>query len=639
MTAGLYLVLMTAAACGAGTALLRWLAPGFARSRVEAAALAFAFGVGAVGWVMFFPALGQAVERWQLTFILAAMCGGLLAWPALARRIEKPDAPAAATRNGLWVKLLWAAIAMVMAQDLLEGLAPPTDGDTLAYHFALPKAFLVAGGLYPVYQAIEGTIPLLQQMTYLAALGTGGEHTLTLWTMLTGWGASAMVFVIARRFMPDVWALAAAALFISTPAVIYGAGSGQIEVRNAMFVLAAALLIAEARRTSLWRYALLAGITAGFFIGGKYTGLIFAFAGGAALLAHRQGLRLATVYSLAALLAGGQWYGWNYAISGDPIFPILFGKIPYLADTPWNAAIHAVYRDAITERIDPPTLFWLFAYPIKATLATRPAYESLRVGFGPVLLMLAPFAAVAIWRFRRGLAAHPLVVFGVICAIAYSIWFLFGPSQRIRHLLPLYPLALICVAAATYKASAAWPALRKPAAAAVASVIALQLAGAGLFGLNYLRFAVTGQSRQEFQLAHISEFQAVIEANKFLHPGDRVLVSNRQLVYYFDVHVFYANQYEQDVVGIHASIVEPLRLWQQMRRRKITHMLVPYAPDTNPPDKKYEHVFRNLLTTGCLATVVRISADYIASRTVPGLGTEKKPLTLVRLTPQTCPYE
>jgi len=163
-----------------------------------------------------------------------------------------------------WSVFLICLITLVLGYDFLEALALPTDGDSLAYHFSLAKSFLNKGELYPLYQAIEGTIPLLQQMTYMADLGTGGELTMTLWAMASGWAASAMLFVIARRFLNLNWSLALTLVSLTTPAVIYGAGSGQNEVRNASFVLVAALAVVEARRTDLLRYAALAGIAAFF---------------------------------------------------------------------------------------------------------------------------------------------------------------------------------------------------------------------------------------------------------------------------------------------------------------------------------------------------------------------------------------
>ena len=100
-------------------------------------------------------------------------------WPGGAKlprhywHAHDPFVALAAVASATTSLKLGTGIALVLGGDLLEGLAPPADADSLAYHFTLPKAILAEGRLVPIYQAMEGTIPLLLQMTYLVALGTG----------------------------------------------------------------------------------------------------------------------------------------------------------------------------------------------------------------------------------------------------------------------------------------------------------------------------------------------------------------------------------------------------------------------------------------------------------------------------------
>ena len=102
---------------------------------------------------------------------------------------------------GIWRLLLICGFVLILTLDLAETLVPPVDGDTMTYHFSLPKMFLREGELVPVIQAVEGAIPLLVHMTYLVALGTGGELTLTLWTGATGYAVSILIFIVLRRFV------------------------------------------------------------------------------------------------------------------------------------------------------------------------------------------------------------------------------------------------------------------------------------------------------------------------------------------------------------------------------------------------------------------------------------------------------
>ena len=642
-----YLFLMLAGALGAGTLILRvvGLTDRFAFS--ELCALGFALGVGAIGWATFFLAAYGSMSTLSLSMALGLMVPGLVLLVSAFRnqnlKCDSEPEPFLSTFSTVRVAL-GIGIALVLGGDLLEGLAPPADADSLAYHFNLPKAILAEGRLVPIYQAMEGTIPLLLQMTYLVALGTGGESTMTLWTMVTGWGCSAMVYVTSRRYLCLDWSLAVTLVFLTTPAVVYGAGSGQIEVRNAMFVLSALLLVAEARRTAALRYTIIAGVAAGLFMASKYTGLIFAFACGCMVLLQRRWLIHGVFYSVALLAVGIQWYVWNYLNTGDPIFPLLYGLAEYRPQAIWDADIHAVYKSGITEKPLAVNLFWFFGYPLKATLDAHPVFESLRVGFGPMALVLLPFSCVGLWLYRRGLWRHPLFVFAGACLIAYMIWFFVGPSQRLRHLLPLYPLLLICFAVAAVRAASWVPMIALPLKVACAAVIGIQLAGVAVFMGNYLVYHISGEDDEAFLIRNVSEYSAVIAVRPHLDASDRVLVSNRQLVYHIDAPVFYANEMQQAVVAIHPKATNPRKLWEQLRTQNITHGLLPFSLEPSDAEGKritwrnYFLMAMRLLELKCLVVIEKASAAKMVSRTLPALGSSITEFSLTKLTPETCPY-
>ena len=628
----LSLLLMTCAALGGGALILKATGTFDRMGYLERLTISFSLGIGVMGWSIFFLALGGQIHFYALIALLIALASGLfyLKAPAKMSKVKvKPDP---------WRLSLLIVMALLLFYDVLEGVVPPADADSLAYHFSLPKAFLNAGGLFPVYQAIEGTIPLLQQMTYMSALGVGGEQAMTLWTMASGWAATALVFVIAKRFVSTNWALAISLVLLSTPAVLYGAGSGQIEVRNASFVLVAALAISEARRTDLLRFAALAGIAAGFFVASKYTGLIFGFSAGLFLLFQKRWFAHGLVFSGALLLAGGQWYGWNFWITGDPIFPLLYGKIDYLANVPWNDNIHEAYKGAITGKPLAANFFWYIFYPVKATLFAEPGFESLRVGFGPLILLLLPFTLLVVWRYRNQFQNHPLTVYGGICLIAYTIWFFIGPSQRVRHLLPLYPLLLLCVSVTAVQFTHLQPNGRGAVSLAFILTTLLHMMGATVYAANHIRFAISNESRDSFLKRTVSQYGAAAAANKFLSAEDNVLVSTRQIVFHINSPVFYANSNQQAVVEIHGKTSDPKILWNQLQQRKITHILLPFKLQTQGPHSGYPAMAHDLKRNKCLYVLDQFEALSITSRTLPTLGSSKSQFSLVELTPSSCRY-
>ncbi len=201
-------VFLQALCClGLGAAILRLFRITDALSPGERLTWAFAVGFGALGWLLFFLGVAGRFSAGPLLILLVTgACGSVLLRGSAApsKRVDSPSSFGAADF------VLMAGMAIAVGFNLLEGLAPPADADTLAYHFALPKQFLQAGTLEFVPRAVDGAVPLLVQMTYVPVLGLGGEGALTLWTMVSEWAATALVFVVCRRRLDRRWSLATA---------------------------------------------------------------------------------------------------------------------------------------------------------------------------------------------------------------------------------------------------------------------------------------------------------------------------------------------------------------------------------------------------------------------------------------------
>lgn len=621
-------VLMAAAAVGGGGILLRVAGIDRALSFAERAAWAFALGVGVLGWIAFFPALlQQANATWFGLTCLAVLPGILL----LGRPEAKMDGNPA--RFTTIERLLVALIALVLVLGVIEGWAPPADGDSLAYHFALPKLFFGHGGLYFIPRANDGAAPLLQQMTYMVALGVGGERAMTLWAGISSWALAAVFYVAIRRHVSRSWSLAATLLLITTPAVIYGAGTGQVEVRNSTFVLVAAVAAAESIYRGDLRFAALAGIAAGFYAASKYPGLLLLPPLGLVVLFQRRWFAAGAVFSLAALVAGGQWYVWNWWNAGDPVFPMLYGIVPYPPDFPWNAAQHHFYKTALpeSERLLPQTMGWLFAYPIKATFAPTTALESGRTGFGPLLFILLPFALYAAWRRRWQWMKSPVVPYAAVAMIAYALWFFLGPSQRVRFLLPIYPLALLCFVVAAARSTAYLKSAQAILTAGLAAVLALHLGAQGLFSWNYLRYIARGESRDAFLARNVSHYDAVRWVNDNLEKISIVFNVMRQVNYLFERPYFYAQSEVQAEIEVRPDNTDAIVFWRQLMGKGVTHI---FGVGPTPAAGGPSGLVQRLVEFDCARELARIPSVAVASRTLRRQAPVDVPI--YALTPRSC---
>lgn len=618
-------VLLTAGCLGAGTAILAVLRLPGRSSPLEHWTWAFAIGFGAIGWVLFFVAAAGFATPWPIA--------GAVAFCALGVFVKdegRPRGRPVARFDGIeWLAL--GLLALAFAISVFEAVSPPTDADSLAYHFALPKQFLEAGRLVFVPRAIDGAAPLLPQMTYMAALAVGGERAMTLWVAITGWASAAVVYVVARRHLARTTAALLAVAFYTVPAVVYGAGSGQVEVKLAMFAALAAVAIAQVLRTGDGRFAILAGLCAGFFIGGKFTGLLFAACSLVVIVLQRNGWRHGALFAAAAFVAGFQWLAWNALNTGDPMFPMLFRWLPAGDSAIWSATHDAFFRAEWNggELPLPKTLWELLAYPVRATFFPLHAFDAGRTGFGPLPVLFFPFAVAAAWRYRDRIAGSDLWPMAAVCLLYYIAWFFIGPSQRLRHLLPLLPILLIVLAVAARR-WADGAACRATVALALGATIAIQGAGQIVYAKRYIERAISGESRESFLARSVAGYPAVAWINLHLPKDSRVATDSRQLIYLFDTRVFYAHPVDQAELELGPSATLSAFL-KATRRLRVTHALAIRSIAGEPGKAGLSRLAEAAVAHGCGEIQAEIPISSIASRTLSTRRPPDQTAVVVRL--------
>jgi hypothetical protein len=464
-----------------------------------------------------------------------------------------------------------------------------------------------------------------------------------LWVTLLGWAAAWLLYGLSREFVDRRWALLLVIMFVTTPAVVYGSGSGQLEPKLSLFGMVAGLAVARAVRSGDWRFACLAGLAVGFYIAAKYTGLIFAAVCGLALLLQRRWLLHGAVYGTVALLVGWQWYLWNTVNAGDPLFPILYD---WLGATHgyWSAEIAAFLRSQWVpeENPAPRTVLWLLAYPFAATLRAIENWDSGRTGLGPFGLLVLPFALLGLWPFRDRITASPLRSYAVIALAFYVLWFLSATSQRVRHLLAIYPFFLLCMTVAAQR-FARPSGLLAPLYGAVALTLAVQCGVVAIFNFNYVRHLASGETREAFLRRNVARYAPVPWINAHLGPHDRVLVTERQLVYHLDVPSFTASERYEYVVDLVPGSSNPHRFLDEIRRLGITHMLV--APSLADYAAGIRHFGTDalvgytaaLVAAGCATVVHSDVMTAPRSRTLPALEGNAVSSDVVAVDTANCP--
>lgn len=630
-------VMLTLGCIGYGSLLSRLCgADDYFTSSFERAAVTFAVGLGALGWILFFPGVwGYFTPSvfWIVCLLGAGLAAGI--W----------------VRSGIsfqWLEfskldiLLVALIVLVAAIDVLEGVSPPADADTLAYHFAHPKDFIAAGQVSFVPRAVSGAIPLLIHMTYAAALGTGGELALTLWVMVTGWVASLLVYVLLRKHVDRSWALAVALIFMTTPAVLYGSGNGQVEMRGALFALAVVALMISGRRNTAVGLFVLGGLCAGFLLGAKFYGLIFLGAAGLVILFQRGGVRNGLVFGAAALAAGFQWYLWNWMHTDDPIFPTLTILLQYPDSPIWTREFGQYFSATLAAGelpLDRTVSNWL-SYPVLSIFNLVEPLEGGRTGFGIFTFLILPLAIYGL--SRRDLRRHEFIVPLTVALIFFTVWFFSGTTQRTRHLLPIYPLILIgFFPLAVFVARRA--SLLFPMAAGIAAVVAIQIAGQFVFGVNYATHVFSSETRTEFHHRNVPGANSADWINREMPGNGKIGFMNRQLAYLLPSQRYLMHPHLQVLIDSRATVTNERVFVAQIKQQGLTHLLLQgdwQKPDIDLSDQKaFFGMINQLIQKSCLKPIRVFNTVAISSRTLRRFGSKdiKNKDTLVELVPDRCP--
>lgn len=622
MIAILSVLALTAACFGAGAIGLRLLGLMDDRPLLERTMLGAAVGFGVVGWLLFWIGTGGILTDpvlWGFCLVLALSNIFYFTGAADTR-------PAPSLNFVSWT--LIALLALAAFLDLFEAMSPPADGDTLAYHFTLARWFSEAGNVFFVPVRFQGAIPLLVHMSYTAAyfLGSaGGEASATAaitgWAFVSGWMASGLLFAIALRYVSFNWALALALLFQTFPAMVFGAGSGQVEARMAMFALIAALGLIDSRNSDKLSPVILLGLGAGFYAASKYLGLLFAAAAAVALLSTGKPVfKRLVVYCVALAIAGTQWYGWNFVHTGNPVFPMMYELFQFLGtanDAAWNSDFNSDLKSYLTRRADVTDGWhWILSYPFIATLSPPHALDSGRVGLGPLFLLLLPLVLLALWKARRSIVQSQLFPVALLVLVFYVLWFNFGVIPKIRHILPVIPLLLLCagVAAASHYTKK----YHGAAALAVLLSLAVNLGAHVLFSREFIRHVASGESDDSFLDRNLFAYPVArkINANKNIKG---ILVWDRQLQYYIKAKSFFVASYAQTQIDTRPGRINPKTLFKQLKMQELSHVALNTPKSGIGAPGTLLEAMQTLERAGCVALEDIVPYTRFASRTLKNL--------------------
>lgn len=412
------------------------LTTGFLRVTLGLAAWAYGmFALATIGWL-------------QRPVILSAAAAVLLAgsWFWLHERSRKA-ADAKPTGRGpakLVSTLVWLAPSLVLAALCVAALGPDPGWDASAYHLSVPKLYLEAGGFRHIPYNVPSNGPLNVQMLFALAMVLQ-DHFLA---KLLHWGFLVLLTVAVYRFASRVASRAsgaiAVAVLLANQVVLFEAGLAYIDIAIAYFTFVGFAAMSQHLDEKTPGALLLAGICAGVAGGSKLIGAFVPVAFAFVLLTHhtfrrqqcswRPALKDTVVLMAAAALFALPWYVRSAVLTGNPVYPALYG---YFGGTEWDADLHAqllAQRDTVGMG---RTALDLVLLPVRLSLYGREHFQGSLSLLWLVLLPVAFLAVPSSATVRRCLSVAGLYVL---------MWFF--AWQGTRYLIPILPLCAIAGAVA-----------------------------------------------------------------------------------------------------------------------------------------------------------------------------------------------
>lgn len=354
---GLAAGILLLATC-AGRLSLRALRVWAAFDRLERFVFASAVGLNLVSLWTLVVGLGGGL-RYRSAFLASAVlvvgaetCLSCRQWLAARGTPVEPTGPA------LWRSgFAWAAAPFAMF-ILLAAMLPPIEFDVREYHLQAPKEFFLAGRITFLPHNVYANMPLGSEMHSLLGMSLLGDWRQgalvgkTVQAFYTLLAALALLAAGRRWFSPRTGGLAAL-VYLSTPWIVHVSTMGLIEGAVALYVLLSCYAflmwqdrIGEASSGSGTGLVALCGLLSGSAIACKYPATLFVLVpiGAAVVVSARQKRALALgVYLFAAAVACGPWFAKNWALTGNPTYPLLYGLF---GGETWNEAKNARWERA-----------------------------------------------------------------------------------------------------------------------------------------------------------------------------------------------------------------------------------------------------------------------------------------------------
>lgn len=503
-----------------------------------------------------------------------------------------------------WLLLLAGLIHVVLV--LLLASVPPVSRDALNHHLAVPKMYLLQGGIVEIPTMHFSYFPMNLDLLYLLPLAAGfdigAKYLHFSFALLT----AALLYRYLRHTLDRTCGLLGALLFLTVPVVVKLSVTAYVDLGLIFFSFACLFFFLRWCDTNFrTAHLVAAGVACGLALGTKYNGLILLLIMAALIPLvysrqrnqqvaagdHRErnkqsllGLLQGGIFVLVALLVFSPWMVRNTLWTGNPVYP--------LYNSVFNPPAQEVSADEQQEKEPPRNAFWqrkniynesflqTITIPVRAFFQGQDDNPKYFDGKLNPFLLLLPLAAFV--RRKGDAAGLPVNHRNILAlfAAAYILFVLFQTDFRIRYMAPAIPPLVVLAVAGAYNLLqwvSGWSRLiGKIGRAGVALVLLLAFAYNGQYlveqfsiirPLDYL----TGKVDRDGYVSRFrTEHPVMVRANAILPEEARVLcLSIGDRTYYLDRRAHLAEDFYDQTGGDY----DEEQIEERMMRHGTTHII------------------------------------------------------------------
>jgi len=441
---------------------------------------------------------------------------------------------------------LIAVIFLFLIIEVLLNLTPPTSRDALIHHLAIPKLWLLHGGMYEIPWADFSYYPMNIDLLYLVPLSFGNDIIPKFIHLFFGIGTGLLIYWYLGNRFGKPWGLLGFLIFFSTPLIVHLSTTAYVDLGMAFFTTASILAFIRWREEGYQstKWLILSALCMGLAAGSKYNALIAWFFLNAMIVFYHSkdtgkglpALKSGVMFFVVTLLIVSPWYIKNYILTGNPLYPLFdhfFKLLPQVGSEESGLAVHVEHNWAsnIFQRrtaMFGETIWETLLIPIRMFFQGKDASPRYFDGvLNPIFIVMIPFAFL-----KNTVPRH--MIFFLLFSLFFFLMAYFLTVVRVRYILPIIPILTILTVTGMKNIVDRIPvhpdALRQAGLLGMSTAIIIFLSMNVMYLKNYVHIIkpfqfIRGQeTREAFLSRHEGSYPAMRYINENLPQESRILL-------------------------------------------------------------------------------------------------------------------